>query len=48
MHRMGHGAMRAALIHQHSTSERDRLIAVRLNALVEPSAAAREDDANNG
>jgi len=27
MHRMGHGSMRAALIYQHATSERDREIA---------------------
>jgi integrase len=27
MHRMGHASMRAALIYQHATSERDREIA---------------------
>jgi hypothetical protein len=27
MHRMGHSSMRAALIYQHATSERDREIA---------------------
>ena len=27
MHRMGHGSMRAALIYQHATSQRDREIA---------------------
>jgi integrase len=27
MHRMGHGSMRAALIYQHATSERDHEIA---------------------
>jgi integrase len=27
MHRMGHASMRAMLIHQHATSERDREIA---------------------
>jgi hypothetical protein len=27
MHRMGHGSMRAALIYQHATGERDREIA---------------------
>lgn len=31
MHRMGHGSMRAALIYQHATSERDREIADALN-----------------
>jgi integrase len=35
MHRMGHGSMRAALIYQHATSERDRAIARRLNDLVQ-------------
>ena len=34
MHRMGHGSMRAALIYQHATSERDRSIATALSALV--------------
>jgi len=27
LHRMGHGTMRAALIYQHATSDRDREIA---------------------
>lgn len=36
MHRMGHGSMRAALIYQHATTERDHEIADRLNALVRP------------
>ena len=31
MHRMGHGSMRAALIYQHATSERDREIATALD-----------------
>lgn len=31
MHRMGHGSMRAALIYQHATSERDREIAAELS-----------------
>lgn len=35
MHRMGHGSMRAALIYQHATTERDRAIADRLNTLVQ-------------
>ncbi len=34
MHRMGHVSMRAALIYQHATSERDRVLADRLDALV--------------
>lgn len=35
MHRMGHASMRAALIYQHATNERDREIADNLSALVE-------------
>jgi integrase len=46
MHRMGHGSMRAALIYQHSTSERDRLIADRLSTLVESSATVRDEPAD--
>jgi integrase len=47
MHRMGHGSMRAALIYQHATSERDREIADRLSALIEGhqhQASTDEDD----
>lgn len=43
MHRMGHGSMRAALIYQHATTERDQQIADALGALVEQSRAAGED-----
>jgi integrase len=35
MHRMGHGLMRAALIYQHATHDRDRSITDALSALVE-------------
>jgi hypothetical protein len=35
MHRMGHGSMRAALIYQHATSQRDREIADALQKLIE-------------
>src|SRR6185312_15106501 len=34
MHRMGHGTMRAALIYQHATSDRDREIAAALGARI--------------
>jgi hypothetical protein len=34
MTRMGHASSRAALIYQHSTSERDRLIADAINTQV--------------
>ena len=35
MGRMGHSSMRAALIYQHRTADRDRVIADALNLLVE-------------
>jgi len=35
MGRMGHSTTRAALIHQHRTTERDRLIAAAMSQLVE-------------
>ncbi|MYW74193.1 tyrosine-type recombinase/integrase [Pseudonocardia sp. SID8383] len=35
MHRMGHGSMRAALIYQHATTDRDRRIAEQMAAMVE-------------
>ncbi|WP_254850135.1 site-specific integrase [Pseudonocardia sp. Ae263_Ps1] len=35
MHRMGHGTMRAALIYQHATTERDRRIATQIATLVD-------------
>ncbi|WP_049887593.1 tyrosine-type recombinase/integrase [Saccharopolyspora spinosa] len=38
MHRMGHGSIRAALIYQHATSERDRVLADRLDALVQDTS----------
>jgi len=38
MHRMGHGSMRAALIYQHATIDRDRQIADALGDLVGNSA----------
>ena len=34
MHRMGHSSMRAALIYQHATSQRDREIAAALDVLI--------------
>ncbi len=38
MGRMGHASMRAALIYQHRTSERDRAIADALDELIEASS----------
>ena len=43
MHRMGHGSMRAALIYQHATSERDREIAEHLDQLVAEQRKADDD-----
>ncbi len=37
MHRMGHASMRAALIYQHATNDRDRQIAAALNARISPA-----------
>ena len=34
MHRMGHGSMRAALIYQHVSSQRDREIAAAIDARI--------------
>ena len=43
MHRMGHASMRAALIYQHATSERDREIAAALDERIQ-----RPDGEANG
>jgi hypothetical protein len=44
MRRMGHASMRAALIYQHASDERDRAIADSLSAHVERSRPADEDE----
>jgi hypothetical protein len=41
MHRMGHGSMRAALLYQHATSERDHEIAVALDARIKREAGEK-------
>ncbi len=41
MHRMGHGSMRAALIYQHATSQRDREIADALGARIERESGGK-------
>ena len=46
MHRMGHGSMRAALIYQHATTDRDRRIATTLEALVDESRTGGLPGAN--
>jgi hypothetical protein len=43
MGRMGHSTTRAALIYQHRTTERDRLIAAAMSALVEAELDETED-----
>lgn len=44
MHRMGHGSMRAALVYQHASTERDRRIAQEMAAMVERERHARTED----
>jgi integrase len=44
MHRMGHGSMRAALIYQHASTERDRRIAQEMAALVERERRPEGDE----
>jgi integrase len=53
MHRMGHGSMRAALIYQHATSDRDREIASALDLRIQPEAGEKwpvrgSEDAGGG
>jgi integrase len=54
MHRMGHGSMRAALIYQHATTDRDRSIADALSELVDlgrtddSAAEDKEEDGDDG
>jgi len=47
MHRMGHGSMRAALIYQHATSERDCEIAAAMDERINGrSGTARAEEAS--
>jgi integrase len=54
MHRMGHGSMRAALIYQHATTDRDQSIADALSELVvlgrtdDRAAEDKEEDGDDG
>ncbi|MFI1989756.1 hypothetical protein [Actinoplanes sp. NPDC020271] len=52
MHRMGHASMRAALIHQHATSERDHEIASamdrRIAKAVEKAEGNKKDRCGKG
>jgi integrase len=44
MHRMGHGSMRAALIYQHATTDRDRQIAEAMGAVVDDTKLSASGD----
>lgn len=44
MRRMGHSSIRAALIYQHATDERDREIADKLAGLVDQYRSGEETD----
>ncbi|MBO0828151.1 MAG: hypothetical protein J2P24_10255, partial [Streptosporangiales bacterium] len=43
MKRMGHSSVRAALIYQHATDDRDQEIAKAINALIEAHKLAEHD-----
>ena len=44
MHRMGHGSMRAALIYQHATTDRDLRIADAMQDMIDVSRTASNAD----
>ncbi len=44
MHRMGHGSMRAALVYQHASTERDRRIAQEMAVMIERERHAGAED----
>ena len=48
MHRMGHGSMRAALIYQHATSERDREIAKAMDRRIAKAAGGTKKKRKKG
>jgi integrase len=48
MGRMGHASMRAALIYQHATKERDRLIAESMDVLLEGRELAGQRSLGHG
>jgi integrase len=48
MHRMGHSSMRAALIYQHATSERDREIAAGIDKRLSTGQLGDDDDGPAG
>ena len=43
MHRMGHGSMRAALIYQHATTDRDRRIADAMEDMIDTTTRTASD-----
>ena len=48
MGRMGHASMRAALIYQHATKERDRMIADSMDVLLDGRKLGRRLDLGHG
>ncbi|MFE3902857.1 hypothetical protein ACFXPY_21730 [Streptomyces sp. NPDC059153] len=48
MTRMGHSSSRAALIHQHMASDRDRAIADRLGAVIRGGGGAASGSSEEG
>jgi integrase len=48
MHRMGHSSMRAALIYQHATSERDREIAAGIDKRLSAERDGKDEDGATG
>jgi integrase len=48
MHRMGHGSMRAALIYQHATTDRDRQIAEAMGAVVDDAKVSESGNEHPG
>jgi hypothetical protein len=48
MHRMGHGSMRAALIYQHATTDRDRQIAEAMGAVVDDTKVSESGNEQHG
>jgi hypothetical protein len=48
MHRMGHSSMRAALIYQHATSERDREIAAAMDRRIAGRTGGKPSETGEG
>jgi integrase len=48
MARLGHSSVRAAMIYQHATSDRDKVIAKALGGLIRQATEARDRDGKRG